>query len=48
MYAGSTYIFSAAEDYPEVPALTEDQKEVLRLFDEITYEEGMAIRNNFV
>jgi hypothetical protein len=46
MYAGSTYLFTA-QVYPGVPQLTEDQKEVLRLFDEITYEPGMAIEMDF-
>src|SRR5579871_772839 len=32
MYAGSLYIVTA-QDYPGVPKLTEDQLEVLRLFD---------------
>ncbi|MYM56353.1 TauD/TfdA family dioxygenase [Thalassovita mangrovi] len=47
MYAGSTYIFTAAESYPEVPALMPEQVEVLKLFDEITYEKGMAIEMDF-
>ncbi|WP_159982540.1 MULTISPECIES: TauD/TfdA family dioxygenase [unclassified Novosphingobium] len=46
MYAGSLYILTAQE-YPGVPKLTEDQIEVLRLFDEITYEPGMAIAMDF-
>ncbi|EIZ81024.1 taurine catabolism dioxygenase TauD/TfdA [Novosphingobium sp. Rr 2-17] len=46
MYAGSLYIITA-QDYPGVPKLTEDQLEVLRLFDEITYEPGMAIEMDF-
>jgi hypothetical protein len=46
MYAGSLYIVTAQE-YPGVPKLTEDQLEVLRLFDEITYEPGMAIAMDF-
>jgi hypothetical protein len=46
MYAGSLYILTAQE-YPGVPKLTEDQIEVLRLFDEITYEPGMAIEMDF-
>jgi len=46
MYAGSLYILTAQE-YPGVPQLTDDQKEVLRLFDEITYEQGMAIEMDF-
>ena len=46
MYAGSLYIITAQE-YPGSPKLTEDQLEVLRLFDEITYEPGMAIAMDF-
>lgn len=46
MYAGSLYILTA-QDYPGVPKLTDDQIEVLRLFDEITYEPGMAIAMDF-
>jgi hypothetical protein len=46
MYAGALYIFTAQE-YPEVPRLTPEQIEVLKLFDEITYEPGMAIEMDF-
>jgi hypothetical protein len=46
MYAGSLYILTA-QDYEGVPKLTDDQIEVLRLFDEITYEPGMAIEMDF-
>jgi len=46
MYAGSLYIITA-QAYPGVPKLTDDQLEVLRLFDEITYEDGMAIDMDF-
>lgn len=46
MYAGSLYIFTAQE-YPEVPRLTPQQIEVLNLFEEITYEPGMAIEMDF-
>ena len=46
MYAGSLYIITAQE-YPGVPKLSADQLEVLRLFDEITYEPGMAIAMDF-
>ena len=46
MYAGSLYILTAQE-YPEVPRLNADQMEVLRLFDEITIEPGMAIEMDF-
>ncbi len=46
MYAGATYIFTAQE-YPGVPKLTPEQIEVIKLFDEITYEPGMAIATDF-
>jgi hypothetical protein len=46
MYAGSLYILTAQE-YPGVPKLTDGQIEVLRLFDEITYEPGMALEMDF-
>mgnify|MGYP001030818076 FL=1 len=46
MYAGSLYILTA-QDYPGVPKLTPEQIEVLELFDEITYEPGMAIEMDF-
>jgi len=46
MYAGSLYILTA-QKYPEVPKLTPEQVEVLQLFDDITYEPGMAIEMDF-
>ncbi|WP_395943723.1 TauD/TfdA family dioxygenase [Brevundimonas sp.] len=46
MYAGSLYILTAQE-YPDVPRITPEQIEVLQLFDEITYEPGMAIEMDF-
>ncbi len=46
MYAGSLYILTAQE-YPGVPKLTPEQVEVLNLFDQITYEPGMAIEMDF-
>ena len=46
MYAGSLYIVTAQE-YPGVPKLTPEQLEVLELFDQITYEPGMAIEMDF-
>lgn len=46
MYAGSLYILTAQE-YDGVPKLTSEQIEVLKLFDEITYEPGMAIEMDF-
>jgi hypothetical protein len=46
MYAGSLYIFTA-QDYPELSRLTPGQIEVLNLFEEITYEPGMAIEMDF-
>jgi hypothetical protein len=45
-YAGSSYIYTA-QDYPEVPRLTEAQIELLRLYDEITQEPGLAIDMDF-
>ncbi|MFG1926895.1 TauD/TfdA family dioxygenase [Cryptosporangium sp. NPDC048952] len=48
MYAGTTYIFTAAQSYPDiVPPLTDDQVTVLRMFDEITQEQGMALDMDF-
>ncbi|WP_347557137.1 TauD/TfdA family dioxygenase [Robbsia sp. KACC 23696] len=46
MYAGSLYVFTA-QDYPEVARLTEAQIEVLKLFDDITYEPGMSLEMDF-
>jgi hypothetical protein len=46
MYFGSTYVLSAPR-HPGVPALTEGQIELCRLFDEITLEPGMAIKMDF-
>lgn len=46
MYAGSLYILTA-QDYPEVPRLTPQQRELLQLFEDITYEPGMAIEMDF-
>ena len=46
MYAGSTYIFTA-QDYPEVPRLTDAQVEAIKLFDAITYEPGVALDMDF-
>jgi len=46
MYAGALYIFTA-QAYPEVPRLTPQQIEVLKLFDEIAVEPGMAIEMDF-
>ena len=46
MYAGSLYILTA-QSYPGVPQLSPAQIEVLKLFDEITYEPGMAIEMDF-
>lgn len=46
MYAGSLYIMTAQE-YPEVPRLTQDQIDLLNLFEEVTYEPGMAIEMDF-
>jgi hypothetical protein len=46
MYAGSYYILRA-QQYAHVPRLTDAQIEVLRLFDEISYEPGIAIEMDF-
>jgi hypothetical protein len=46
MYAGTSMIFSAQE-YPEVPKLTQDQVDLLHLLDEITYEPGIALDMDF-
>lgn len=46
IYAGNTFIFTAQE-YPEVPRLTPQQIEVLDLFDEITWQPGVAIATSF-
>jgi hypothetical protein len=46
-YAGSRIIFSA-QDYPEVPRLTDDQVELLHLFDAIAQEPGVALDMDFV
>jgi len=45
-YAGSSMIFSA-QDYPEVPRLTDAQIEVLNLFEEVSQEPGLAIDMDF-
>ena len=46
MYAGALYIFTA-QGYPGVPKLSSAQVEVLKLFDEIAVEPGMAIEMDF-
>lgn len=46
MYAGSLYVLTA-QNYPGVPKLTPEQVEVLQMFDDITYEDGMAIDMDF-
>lgn len=46
IYAGNTFIFTAQE-YPGVPPLTPQQIEVLDLFDEITWQPGVAIATSF-
>lgn len=46
MYAGSVYI-KTAQEYPGVPPLTQAQIELLDLFEDITYEPGMAIEMDF-
>ena len=46
MYAGSTMI-EAAQAYPDVPRLTDAQREVLALLDEIAQEPGVALDMDF-
>ncbi|WP_431907779.1 TauD/TfdA family dioxygenase [Micromonospora carbonacea] len=46
IYAGSKIIFSA-QDYPEVPRLTEEQVELLHLLDDIAREPGVALDMDF-
>lgn len=46
MYAGSLYILTAQE-YPGVPPLSDEQRELLEMFEKIAYEEGMAIEMDF-
>ncbi len=46
IYAGMSMIF-AAQDYPGVPKLTDEQVEVLQLFDAISQEPGLAIDMDF-
>jgi hypothetical protein len=45
-YAGMSMIFSA-QGYPGVPKLTDEQVEVLNLFDAISQEPGLPIDMNF-
>ncbi|MER7167967.1 TauD/TfdA family dioxygenase [Micromonospora sp. NPDC000207] len=46
IYAGSKIIFSA-QDYPDVPRLTEEQTELLHLLDDIAREPGVALDMDF-
>ena len=46
MYGGSKIVFTAQE-YPEVPRLTEDQATVLQLVDDIAAEQGVALEMDF-
>ncbi|GGF70673.1 TauD/TfdA family dioxygenase [Alteromonas lipolytica] len=46
MYAGSIYI-KTAQEYPGIPPLSDAQLELLDLFEDITYEPGMAIEMDF-
>ncbi|MTV24696.1 TauD/TfdA family dioxygenase [Nitriliruptoraceae bacterium ZYF776] len=46
MYAGTPMILSA-QDYPEVPRLTDAQREVLALIDEIIPEPGVVLDMDF-
>ncbi|MEM7287231.1 MAG: TauD/TfdA family dioxygenase [Actinomycetota bacterium] len=45
-YAGSTMVFSA-QDYPGVPPLTDAEREVLELYDEVSEEAGLALSMDF-
>lgn len=46
MYAGNRIIFSA-QDYPEVPRLTDDQVTLLHMLDDIAREPGVALHMDF-
>ena len=46
IYAGTSILYSA-QDYPEVPRLRPEQLELLRLFDAVTAEPGMALDIEF-
>ncbi|WP_432974065.1 TauD/TfdA family dioxygenase [Dactylosporangium sp. CA-233914] len=46
IYAGSKIIFSA-QDYPEVPRLTDEQVELLHLLDDIARVPGIALDMDF-
>lgn len=46
IYGGSRILYSA-QDYPEVPRLTEQQIEVLELLDEIALRPGVALHMDF-
>jgi hypothetical protein len=46
MYGGSKIVFTA-QDYPEVPRLTEQQKELLALVDQIAAEPGIGLEMDF-
>lgn len=45
-YAGSTMIFTA-QAYDEVPRLTDEQIELLHLYDEVTQEDGLPLDMEF-
>src|SRR5690606_41268089 len=45
-HAGAQMIFTAQE-YPELPRLTEAQIEVLHLFDELAQEPGLPLDTDF-
>ena len=45
-YAGNSMIFSA-QDYPEVPRLTDAQIELLHLYDEVSQSAGLALDMDF-
>lgn len=46
MYAGAYYVLTAQE-YPEVPRITSEQRELITMIDDIAMEPGMAIEMDF-
>jgi hypothetical protein len=46
MYGGSKMILTA-QNYPEVPRLTDEQRDLLALVDEIVNEPGVALEMDF-
>lgn len=47
VYGGSKMVYTAQESYPDVPRLTEQQREALALADEIAAEPGVAMVLDF-